>query len=271
MSYECQILADSISPDGKRLTTYSITFPRFILAEVNTHRALSRNSASSRAIPPEKQIQRVIDHPFVPEFGSRVVGMGEGSLDDESRNAAKRYWFDARDAAVAHANMLLQLNVDKSRINRLLEPFMWHTAIVSATEWSNFFALRDHPAAQGEFQIIARMMREAMEKSQPTPLLRGKYATPLLPLEQAVELGWERAKQISAGRVARVSYDRAHEEETYEASMTRCQGLIQSGHLSPLEHVARPCREDEMHVGNFLGWQQYRAEIPYQEDFGARP
>ena len=46
-----RILADSISPNGVRMTTMEIEYPRFILAELNTHRMLSKNSASSRAIP----------------------------------------------------------------------------------------------------------------------------------------------------------------------------------------------------------------------------
>ena len=33
-------------------------------------------------------------------------------------------------------------NVHKQWVNRLLEPYMWHTVIVTATEWENFFALR---------------------------------------------------------------------------------------------------------------------------------
>jgi len=45
------ILADSISPAGHRLTTFEIQLPKVLLAEYNTHRALSRNFSSSRAIP----------------------------------------------------------------------------------------------------------------------------------------------------------------------------------------------------------------------------
>lgn len=40
MAYECRVECDSISPEGSRLTTFVVTYPRFILAEMNTHRAL---------------------------------------------------------------------------------------------------------------------------------------------------------------------------------------------------------------------------------------
>ena len=46
-----KIVADSVSPQGDRLISVLCTFPRIILAEVNTHRMLSKNTSSSRAIP----------------------------------------------------------------------------------------------------------------------------------------------------------------------------------------------------------------------------
>jgi thymidylate synthase ThyX len=66
--YAAKILADSLSPEGIRLTTFEVTFPRFILAEFNTHRMLSRNSASSRAIPTEKLAEARHRHPIRPEL-----------------------------------------------------------------------------------------------------------------------------------------------------------------------------------------------------------
>jgi hypothetical protein len=81
--YDVKVLADSIyglsSGQTARITTMQVTFPRFILAEINTHRAFSRNSASSRAIPTEKIIEQVVTNPFIPEtFNRRVKGMGVG-------------------------------------------------------------------------------------------------------------------------------------------------------------------------------------------------
>jgi len=61
-----KIVADSITPTGDRLTTLEVVFPRYILAEKNTHRMLSRNSASSRAIPYKKMVKEVLERPFIP-------------------------------------------------------------------------------------------------------------------------------------------------------------------------------------------------------------
>jgi hypothetical protein len=114
-----KIIRDSRSPEGVRLTTFEVEFPRFILAEVNTHRVLSRNSASSRAIPTEKIVERVLADPFVPDFNKRVKGMGVGDpLNERDAKAARKSWLLARDDAVKAAKTLMRLDVDKSRVNR---------------------------------------------------------------------------------------------------------------------------------------------------------
>lgn len=272
MSYEVKILADSIGPHGVRLTTFEATFPRFILAEVNTHRMLSRNSASSRAIPTEKQIERVKSHPFVPEFNERVTGMGVGEpLRGAQQRRAMVKWLDARDRAVEAAEGLL--HVDKSRANRLLEPFMWHAAIISATEWDNFFALRCHPDAQPEFQKIAKMMQEALWLSEPEPLEWGQWHLPMVdPGSELPEARQTRSEgwwaEVSAGRCARVSYDTHNRAEDPEDSAKRWQRLSNSGHWSPAEHPAQ-CEPDPAWIGNFRGWRQLRKTYAYENDFGA--
>jgi len=270
--YEVKILADSVSPSGIRLLTVQATFPRFILAEVNTHRMLSRNSASSRAIPPEKLIDRVIHTPFVPEtFNKRVKGMGVGEeLSAQEQSTARAVWLAARDDVVACARELLEMDCDKSRINRLLEPFLWHTAIITATEWDNFFALRDHPAAQPEFQQLARMMLEAMLKSAPAQLDPGEWHLPLVfEADEQLVADHDTLPGISAARCARVSYNRQEDDESPEDSLTRAKHLARAGHLSPFEHPAyvplTNAGQEEFH-GNFKGWVQLRKEIPNEEN-----
>ncbi|MEO7398589.1 MAG: FAD-dependent thymidylate synthase, partial [Ilumatobacteraceae bacterium] len=208
-AYQATILADSISPDGVRLTTLWVTFPRFILAEVNTHRMLSRNSNSSRAIPPERQIEKVRTNPFVPEtFNKRVTGMGVGDpLERKEAAVARGVWLDAAEFACDQAEQLLNLDCDKSRINRLLEPFLWHSAVISATEWDNFFALRDHPAAQPEFRILAKMMKTAMTYSSPVKLPYTQWHLPGVAAQEIIDypgfINWEMWKLVSVGRLAR--------------------------------------------------------------------
>jgi thymidylate synthase ThyX len=267
-----KILADSVGPHGIRLTTFEVVFPRFILAEVNTHRMLSRNSASSRAIPTEKQIERVLDAPFVPRFNARVKGMGVGEpLTDMEQFDAERAWLYSRDAAVVAARGLL--SVDKSRANRLLEPFLWHTAIISATEWANFFALRTHPDAQPEFQHLARLMALAMGNSFPKALDYGEWHLPMAE-EIEVRAGEDYpplAAKVSAGRCARVSYDTHWREEDPQVSKSRWNQLSAKGHWSPGEHpavcVANDRKRPSRYQGNYIGWMQLRKCYPNEAVF----
>lgn len=137
-----KIVADSTNEFGNRITTMVVTFPRFILAELNTHRMFNRNSASSRAIPFEKMLKSVEENPFIPiawqkdHKGMQGVEYFGKTLSIESE------WITARDNAIKQAKLLSDLGVTKQLCNRLLEPFMWHTVIITATEWENFFALR---------------------------------------------------------------------------------------------------------------------------------
>lgn len=171
--YNCKILLDSISETGKRITTFEITFPRIVLAEFNTHRMFSRNSASSRAIPFSTQLDKVDRNPFIPErFPINGKGMQPDSYiekTDPNYNIAVNYWLNARDEATRTATNLynclpdaeITRNIHKQICNRILEPFMWHTVICTATEFDNFFKLRTHSDAQYEIRRIADLMYEA--------------------------------------------------------------------------------------------------------------
>ena len=154
---EAKIIADSISPQGKRITTYLLTYPRFIHAELMTHRLFSRNSASSRAIPFEKMAKMVEEDPFIPiawqkdhkgmqgtEYftNERISNYSEYLDGNEVVYQLEEEWLEARNCAIEQAKNMNQLGLTKQICNRLLEPFMWHTVLVTATEWDNFFELR---------------------------------------------------------------------------------------------------------------------------------
>lgn len=282
VTYAAKVLADSIASDV-RLTTLEVTFPRFILAEFNTHRMLSRNSASSRAIPVEKRIAQVRSNPFVPEaFGKNKSGMqASANLDDMSQGDARLEWIMARDAAVESAERLAKIGVHKQHANRLLEPFCWHTVVVTATEWANFFALRCHPAAQPEMQITAKLMRDAMEASTPTELEPGEWHLPYVDLHSGARVSaitheWDRRVLLSQSvvRCAAVSYERQNVDRTSDQMIARRDDLAKSGHWSPFEHQAKvaepkdlgPC---DIFIGNFREpWVQYRKMFHGEAVFG---
>jgi len=142
---DATIIADSINEFGDRITSFVCTFPRIVLAEFNTHRMFSRNSASSRAVPTVKMLEKIKNDPFIPiAWQKNHSGMQGTEYFTEQRDIDLNTndWLVARDNAVEQAERLLAKGATKQIINRLLEPFMWHTVIVTATEYQNFFKLR---------------------------------------------------------------------------------------------------------------------------------
>ena len=213
---QAKIIADSKSVRGERITTFLLTFPRIILAEFNTHRVFSRNSASSRAIPFKKMGESVENNPFIPiAWQKDHKGMqGTEYLATEGEIAyAKALWLGAAEDAVQNAKCLHSESakvITKQICNRLLEPFMWHTVICTATDYSNFFKLRcpeyqfddrtfkskkdihyycndnreldwlliNKSQAEIHIQALAEAMWDAMNESTPKVLNTGEWHIP---------------------------------------------------------------------------------------------
>ncbi|HEY5258631.1 MAG TPA: FAD-dependent thymidylate synthase [Candidatus Baltobacteraceae bacterium] len=261
MAYAARVLLDSVSELGVRLVTMEVTFPRFVLSEFNTHRNFSRNSASSRAVPTAKLIARVETEPVLPlEWGRNKAGMSaDDVLDEREAEEGTAVWLRARDAAVAHARSLQDLHVHKQVVNRILEPYMWHTVIVTATEWDNFFALRCAPNAQPEIREAALHMRAALEGSTPRPVAPGDWHLPLIQDDERA-LDIELLKKVSAARCARVSYLTHDGTRELDKDLELHERLKEDRHLSPFEHVATPAGDAAFHA-NVRGWVQLRAWI----------
>lgn len=290
--YEAKILADSMSPAGVRLTTIQITLPRFELPALNTHRDFARNSASSRAIPVEKQIERILADPYIPEvFGKNQRGM-QSELELLDQDGARNDWLLARDSAIYHAKAQMRRETHKQIANRLLEPFMWQTCIITATNWRNFFALRMHKDAQAEIRKVACMMYEVMGASSPISLKEGEWHLPLVQGIDASDIvlryDIHHAAQISAGRCARVSYLTHDGRRDLSADLGLVERLGIAGHMSPFEHPARPATLEDafeqaarlgiygaksydltkVPFGNLRGWCSLRWSMPNEAVFG---
>ena len=297
MTTEARVLADSVS-SGIRLTTISVTLPRIVLAEMNTHRVLSRGTASSRAIPVKTRCDLIEEHPFVPEaFGKNQKGMqADALLDPEANSEAEKIWREALADAVRHARRLAEVGVHKQYANRLTEPFAWVTQIITATEWDNFFALRIHKDAQPEISVAAKLMRDALLRSTPTKLRVGEWHLPLVKLYDTSRGGisatepYHVAEQIalcsSVARCAAVSYEKHNVEKTLDEEVARHDQMLASGHMSPFEHQAKVASPDEIYryasfrcyepdkytvdtIGNLRSpWLQYRKMLPGERVFG---
>lgn len=278
---EAKIICDSIASSGIRLTTFILTYPRFIHSEFMTHRVFSRNASSSRAIPVKKQIQMVIDNPAIPLlFTKNQKGMQGGEvLDGESHEKAILAWLEGRDRAVEIANKLADLEVHKQYANRILEPYAHITVVCTATDFNNFFALRCHEAAQPEIQALANSMYHTYLSGMPENLEDDGWHLPFVTpenAEKAINDYFEKypdakfgefALKMSVARCARVSYlNHEGKSPTLEEDLKLYDRLVGSSpiHASPAEHQAMACGDPNIRSGNFRGWIQYRQTLKNQ-------
>lgn len=271
MGYSAKILCDSINPAGCRLTTFEVQYPRMVHSELMTHRMFSRNAASSRAIPVEKMIAAVERDPAGPIWwGKNQPGMqAREELVGPERVWAEAVWLEARDHAVRQAKWLHHVGAHKQIVNRLLEPWMWITVLISATDYGNFFHLRCHEDAQPEIRHIAEWMQRLYRDSVPEPRAAGEWHLPLVGFPMDESLTQEDRIKVCVGRCARVSYLTHTGERDVRADLDLHDRLMAAGHWSPFEHAAAALSGPWL-SGNFGGWGQYRKQFP-QENAASLP
>lgn len=264
MTITAKVIAHSAHEGCPDLITLELKYPRFIHSEFMTHRVFSRNASSSRAIPVKRMIQDVLDDPAMPiEWGSNKPGMQAGEeIAGSDLDITKSMWIAARNDAVSYAEIMANLGLHKQIVNRILEPFQHISVVCTATDWENFFALRDHPAAQPEIRELARAMRNAIEGSVPSD---DDWHLPYVTDEDwrfayKSNVGWQFLASLSAARCARVSYLN-HDGSAVDIDKdTALAEMLQSErHASPFEHQARPT-PGKRHA-NFNGWKSYRADL----------
>lgn len=264
-----KIIEDSINTytgNGDRITTMQIKLRRMVLAELNTHRRLSKNFSSSRAIPTKKLLEQVRTNPVMPLWwGKNQSGMqAKEELDPITKKESQQDWLCAARGAADIAEVMAKKGVHKQIVNRLIEPFMWVEGIVTSTEWENFFSLRCHPDAQPEIQELAYAMRDALNASVPVerdwhlPYITEEERQDVAALQRIDE---ETLAKISAARCCRVSYLKHDGTAPSVRDDLDLFDKLASGvpiHASPLEHQARVLGNSYA-SRNFVGWEQFRA------------
>ncbi|MGX9944990.1 hypothetical protein ACTG4Q_21230 [Bradyrhizobium denitrificans] len=309
MTISAKKIQHSISPDGIELKTALARYPRFIHAEELTHRILSstpdmiieindgvmydrnlsRNASSSRAIPVQRLIDDILADTAMPiHWGKNQKGMqadientaavvleviNEDTLSREIVELSpEEAWLLMRDKTIKVAKAFDEAGYHKQVVNRLLEPFAHINVLITATDWDNFFELRDHKDAQPEIQALAIAIKEAFADSEPRLLQPGQWH---LPFVSEVEQDWldlETQKKISVARCARTSY-LTHEgkQPLVHKDIQLFNDLVGARplHASPAEHQATPdvrnhliggWEKPSLH-GNLRGWNQNRKFI----------
>ena len=259
------ILASKPIDGGPILYTVECRYPRFIHSEIMTHRKLSRNASSSRAIPVKRMLAQVWSDPAMPvHWGSNQPGMqAKTELDGFKRTMAETLWRVAGKVACVFAWGMVKCNLHKQVANRILEPWQYISVIITSTEWENFFQLRDHPDAQPEIQALAKAIRAAMAAATPVPAREGYWHLPYI-FEEDRNRPLRDLVRMSAARCARVSY-LTHDGScpVPEQDFKLYDRLVGSHpmHASPIEHQA--CYRDDNTVSNLVGWSQYRKMVEY--------
>jgi thymidylate synthase ThyX len=255
---KARIITDSTCAvvENKRITTFILEYPRWVHSELLTHRAFSRNAASSRAIPVQKFIEDVLTNPAMPvHWGANQKGMqSDNEVNEETKIKAMQIWHSARDSAVVHAKQLHELGLHKQVVNRLMEPFFHITTLVTATEFSNFFKLRAHKAAQPEIRVLAYEMLELYNNNVPVQKNIGEWHLPFGD-KYLNGLSIEQKLKVATARAARVSYKNFDGIIDYDKDYQLHNDLLIEGHFSPFEHSA--ICEYGVH-DNFDQWKSYR-------------
>ena len=256
---EVQILADSISPEGKRLTTFQLKFWRAILPEITRHRVFSFCVRSSRANPTINLINQVKNTPYGPShWGMNQKGMvADNELTGKALEVAQYTWKTAALTAASCAESLKDAEVHKQVVNRLLEPFTYSDMVLAGTDFDNFFDLREAPDAQPEIRELALAMHKALDASTPIELKEGEWHLPYISAEDRNKANTDVLCKVSCARCARVSYKAFDGSSSIDKDLALFNRLKDSKHWSPMEFVATPSGSNYKE-SNYKGWNQYR-------------
>ncbi len=279
---DVELIQASVGPNGIPIHTFRMTYPRFIHAECKTHRLitiddenwiveqelalmddvnLSRNAASSRAIPVEKMLEQISTQPALPvHWGKNQSGMqAREELSPYESIQAKTWWCKGAQLMVDHV-LHCPVPLHKQVINRVLEPWMLMTVVVTATDWNNWRALRAHPDAQPEIYELARQVVELLDTTEPFKLKPDELHVPFVQRERSEwgriryfieteqfqeDLSPNEALQVSASCSAQTSF------RALDFSLDKAQRIYKKlvedrpVHASPFEHQAIALWRDE--------------------------
>lgn len=296
------VIADSIAVNGKRMTTFELVYHRYIHSEFMTHRDLSKNASSSRAVPLKTAAQHVADNPAIPvHWGKNQPGMqSKEQLSGIELSAAQEIWQKGIENAIDMVGQLQEIESHKQWAARPLEPFQMIKTVVSGTNWDNIQWLRDDEEAQPEFEELARCIQIAFDTNIPVKLYHGEWHLPYVDTYRdhmmddtlhyldasGMPLSLEDAKKISASCCAQVSYRRLNDSKEKALEIYDKLFSGRKPHLSPTEHISTPIdlsmydvnipfnpktwesgithvrKDGTLCSGNLAGWIQYRQTLP---------
>lgn len=261
-----EFIQGSIAPNGTKITTLVLEYPRVIHAQLLTHRVFSKNSSSSRAVPIKSAIDQIDQNPAQYIWTENQSGMsGEVITDPVKLNkineAMTNLWNQVKQTVLYLGSKESEggLNVHKQNAARPLEYYQNIRIVLTSTEWINWDWLRIDSAAQPEIAQLAKMMYEVRESAEYMKLAEGEWHVPFITRkinkngklsyhhpETDAELTVQEAKELSMSICAQTSF---RKEDYSDKKTENVIGKLFTGnkvHASPSEHQATP-------IPNFTG------------------
>jgi len=264
-------------------------FANFIANGVVVHN--SRNSASSRAISMSRLRSRIEGNPAMPIFyGKQESSMQANEpMPAEDVEKVKRIWRDACRAAMKVHTQLEAFGLHKQWTNRIVEPWMFITITLTATEYDGWFHQRVSALAQPEIAWLSQQMFFLRQESRPIKLHAGEWHLPYITDEDRQEATVQQLVQLSTARCARTSYLTHEGKRSLSEDYALYQRLRSASpaHWSPAEHPCAATTTEEWNsivlrhigeavrqgvcfepsvMGNVVGWISHRKQFPHSEE-----
>lgn len=266
-----KVVAHSISSTtGQEIITFELEMWRGVLAEFNTHNALSKNTSSSRAIPVASMNSKILSDIGMPyRFGKKNTGMQDAGEHDAPvlvggvEMSAREAWAAAVETMVMFSEAFDEAGYAKQICNRLSEIGQTSKVVMTATDLDNFYWLRDHYMADPTIEALAKAIKKAHVESTPVVLKPGDWHTPyygdgywkkdgfqsagLISARDKGQVSLEDALAISASCCAQASYrkldDTLEKAKGVVARLNLGVDLTEPCHASPTEHQGTPVDE----------------------------
>lgn len=147
------------------LTTIEVNVPLYVWTELLTHKRLSRNATSNRAMPNGRNVAMGYYQP--PVFYAKGSGMAIGDpLLANTQDIAQTIYREVWEFCAAKSKELDTMGVCKEQSSRVLPTTKMIKGYVTGTvaAWQAVFSLRKHPSADCAMQLLMDQVEPIIEQ-----------------------------------------------------------------------------------------------------------
>jgi hypothetical protein len=286
---EVKLALHSKGPNETEIFTVEACYPSFLIKEWVNFPEISH---CFREVTPDGVARQVQDNPAMPVLWPKAHGKMQGSEVFDSTLSLEHQWEDCRDGVLSFTRNLKEQGLSKQLTNRLLEPWVMTTDVMTFTREGieSFLKLR-HPHAKighrdyagppentpplqtrwedkvnltfpAEYNIqqLAIEMKAAMDASNPTELEEGQWHLPFVEqkeLESAVI--FDGSGRIAYDPLIKLSAARCaftNDSKSIEQDLDGAAFLTKEHRWSPFEHQAQMI-DDEAELDLFRGYMEH--------------